>query len=220
MTKKFLLILGAGVVVMGFLLVRQIKATALITTRAEVEPFVAAMAIDLPISPDEPMLGNPGAPLTLVIFVDFSDAASRRLYQDTTALVRARPDKARLVVKHSPRQSLFTSGSGRTIANAAVCANTQKAFWRFLDAVVSRPRRASDRVVHSWATAAGIANPELSFDACRANENAQAEREKTFATDNSVAGVQEPPALFVNNKRINLQKDTDVASFLATLIQE
>ena len=83
---------------------------------------------------DDPILGNPNAPLTIVEFSDFQCPFCLRFYQQTLPLLQENyidTGKIKLVYRDLPLDNLHQNA--RTVHIAAECADEQEKFWEYHD---------------------------------------------------------------------------------------
>ncbi len=83
---------------------------------------------------DDPVKGNPNAPITIIEFSDFQCPFCARFYHDTLPQVDENyinTGKAKLVYRDLPLESLHKNA--KSAALAAQCANEQGKFWDFHD---------------------------------------------------------------------------------------
>lgn len=92
----------------------------------------AAPRIDIPISDDDPTLGDPDAPVTIIEFSDYQCPYCARYHLETFDLILATyGDQIRYVFKDLPLTSIHPDAA--PAANAAHCAGEQDNFWEFHD---------------------------------------------------------------------------------------
>lgn len=85
---------------------------------------------EIPIYDDDPVLGNPDAPITIVEFSDYECPYCRRYHEDTFGEILVNyGDVVRYVFKDLPLSSIHANAA--PAANAAHCAQEQDAFWEF-----------------------------------------------------------------------------------------
>lgn len=172
---------------------------------------------------DNPFLGKPGSPLTIVEFADFEcpncKLAAPTIYQ----LVSRHPDKIKIIVRYFPVESLHPGSS--FWSQLAFCANKQGRFWSMHDALfetqdelvssaivspaaVSSPVAVSSPTAISPAASAIVARlAERSgtdvrqLSDCVTSPLAEQKVRKDYLTGID-AGVRGTPTFFVNGVRI------------------
>lgn len=145
-----------------------------------------------------PAVGSESAPLTLVLFSDFSDPECGRASGIAAALRNLFADRARLVFRQlpSPRRP-----DAHLAAQASLAAHAQGKFWAFHDVLFGNPQAQDHSALRRYAQAAGL-EP-------RAFRKALDER--TFAADVDAdldlgrkLGVDAVPALFLDGKAVRV----------------
>lgn len=212
--KKLFLALAVIILLSAILLARQIKTARSITVKTVDAPLISPFAVDLPTSASDPLLGNPGAPLTIVIFSDLADAETRSLLTTAIAFVENHPTDARLIFKHAPGQHLF--GSALRTHEALWCAGTSQPFWALLKNLLTN-HRPTDSALIAMAQSAVLDGNQLS--AC-AKLPVTKEAVLSAASVAQKIGITFSPALFINNKLINLDENIDVKQMLTAFIQQ
>lgn len=177
-------------------------------------PLIASAPADIPIALGEPLLGNPGAPLTLVAFVDLSDKTSVELYRSLASFVANHPKDARLVWKDYPTKHLF--GANNTLAHqAAWCAGKQNHFWDFIATTTNNHIAFSQNALLTAATSLGIDGAK--YRACLEGPQPAAAIASSIALAQSL-GFRSAPALFANNMQVDLTQRVDLTQLLNSLI--
>lgn len=95
-------------------------------------PPAAPTKVDVKISPDDPLKGNPNAKLTIVNFADFQCPFCARFHQEVgRQIIKDFVDtgKAKFVFKNLA----FLGKESVDAANAALCAKEQNKFWEYHD---------------------------------------------------------------------------------------
>ena len=122
-------------------------------------PVHAEEAIRRAIDPaDSPARGNPGAPVTLVVWSDFQCPFCARASTTMRELEAAYPEQLRVVFKHLPlpfHESAFFA------AEAALAAHEQGKFWQMHDCLFARQDRMDPASIAAEARALGLDLPRL-----------------------------------------------------------
>lgn len=211
--RKLYLSLGVIVLILGAIFYNQFKKSAAITIRPEAEPIVSLSSVDLPDNLTDQMLGNPGAPTTIVEFADLGNSASNKLYADLSAFASANGKDVRFIWKDLPSAGFFEdSALGH---EAAYCAGKQNKFWTFVDKVIGGQYSLKQEYLAEAAKATGL--DAVAWDKCLADPDTAQKISSAVALAQSL-GIQTAPALFINNKKINLTADVDVKQMLNSLI--
>lgn len=149
--------------------------------------------------PARKALGNPRAPMTVVVYLDFVDPYSvRHLEFVLPALVRrfVRSDTVFYRVRHRPMDRLHPRAVAA--ANAAECAAEQEAFWRFtVLAAATRDQPTEERLIR-LARRAGVRHVKAFRRCVRDREKlARVKREGEIARG---LGVQSTPTLRIEDR--------------------
>lgn len=121
--------LAAGYVFWGRPGAAAAPAAAVAAEPVPLEPGEVRFDIDVD---DDPSLGPPDAPITIVEFSDFNCPYCKRFHGETfPALLAAYPDQIHFVYRDFPVVGGFEA------AQAAECANEQGGFWPFHDLLLS-----------------------------------------------------------------------------------
>lgn len=212
-SKKLWVGLGVIIIIMFIILIEQIKTARGITTQTDNLPLVSPNMVEIPIAITDPILGNPGAPLTLVGFFDITDKKSRSLYAEIAKIIKKRPNKIRFIWKDLPGTGFFTDPL--LVHQAAHCAKLQNKFWPYVNDLMTSSRSLRESALNDFAKQENL---HLSTW-----ENCLSEQTTKDAIGESVLlarSLQLPPApiLFINNKLLNPDADLDLEQFLSTLI--
>jgi len=213
-SKKLFIGLIGVIALVAFLLVQQIRRASSITTHTKVLPIISAEAVDIPLDKSEPILGSPGAPLTLVEFVDLGIADARSLHTTLAAFVAEHPQDVRLFFKDTPNSSIFSVNA--TLAHqAAYCAGKQKNFWPFVGRVAENSGNLREANLRKIAADLKLNSTE--WWACVQSGEAGQKMEATAALSKNLS-IGTAPALFVNNKRVNLGENINLKQMLGSFI--
>lgn len=179
-----LLLAGAAVVIL------LLAAGAIILwSRAQARPVAAVQASE------DPALGPPQAPVTIVEYGDFG-CPTCRAWHNTGTLNQIRAkygDKVRFVWRDFP---VITAQSPKA-AEAARCANDQGKFWPYHDLLYARQPALSVKDLKSYAAEQGLNT--TAFNQCMDSSKyaATVEREKQ---DAFARGFRGTPSFLVNDK--------------------
>ncbi len=214
--KKLFIALSVFIGLAALLLSWQIRLAKNITTRTKTLPLIESVAVNIPIDKTDPILGNPGAPLTVTEFVDLGNEKSRSIHATIADFVVKNPTEARLIWKDYPSAGIF-GGNSFLLHQAAYCAGQEKKFWPFITELLKRRMEPKEAGLKDTAKQARL-NIE-SWWLC-----ANAPTTKQYVTSAAALAqslnIKSAPAVFLNNKRINLEENIDLAQMLATLIKK
>ncbi len=213
--KKFFFVLCSIVIVAGVLLFYQIQRARQITTRSSNASLVAASATDIPLSPLDPILGNPGADLTIVEFVDLNNITSKQTHKTLENFVLENPTKVRLIWKDYPQDHLF-AGNATQAHEAALCAHVQHKFWPYLDTVLSQGKSLNDKNLTDAATSVGLNIKAWSDCVHSTAPGLHVAESVSFARTQNYTVY---PIVFLNNKMVNPEQSIDWDQLLTQLIK-
>jgi protein-disulfide isomerase len=141
-----------------------------------------------------PSLGAEAAPVTLVVFSDFTDADCGRASGMATTLENLFASQARLVFRQFP-----SSKPAHLAAQASLAAHAQGKFWRFHEVLFGNPQAHDRSALERYAREAGL-------DLVRFR---QALEQRTYAPDVDAdielarkLGITSVPAVFRNGKSV------------------
>lgn len=144
-------------------------------------------------------LGNPGAPLTLVVYLDLADPYSvRHLQVVLPALVRrfVRSDTVFYRVRHRPMDTLHPRAVAA--ANAAECAADQGTFWRFVVLAAADRDRLTEKRLIRIARRAGVRDLDV-FHRCVRDRDKLARVKREGETARRL-GVHSPPTVRIGDR--------------------
>ncbi len=213
-TKKFFLILAALILGALLLLGKQISRAFTITTNPTGQPLISPVTTDIPSDVNDPIMGNPGAPLSIVEFTDIGCTECQKIHTTLTTFVAAHPEDVRLIWKDAPNRSIFLKEFIPAHA-AAYCAGKQNKFWEYIATIIADKKYSSTNDLVSEAAALKLNT--ATFESCL-KDPASTERVTTARTLAEQLGIREAPVLFVNNKRLTLTKDIDLEQLLEAFI--
>ena len=153
---------------------------------------------------DDPMIGNPNAPVTVVEFSDFQCPFCSRFHQQTLPLIienYVETGAVNVVYRDFPIDSIHPNA--RITHIASECADEQGKFWPYHDILFERQsewnKLDSESIVNKVVEYAEMLSLDTSaFSACLSNPaiNAEINADKT---DGSQYGVSGTPAFFIGN---------------------
>lgn len=215
--RQFLLILCVAIVICIIFLIYQLSAAKKISIKYSERPLIETSATEIPIDPMDPIIGNQGAPISIVAFIDFNDSENRRLYQKISAFVKDNPSKLRLIFKDFPNKGLFAEDDIKPHI-AAFCAKKQNKFAEYADelAKLSGKTTNSDTLA-TIAEKIGIKSD--TWKPCLTSTEAKTRIESSISLGKSI-GLKEAPVLFINNLRVNYIEEINIDDFLKELTKE
>jgi protein-disulfide isomerase len=148
------------------------------------------------IRADDPMRGNPKAPVTLVVFSDFQCPFCARVEPTLAEVQKTYGEKVRLVWKHQP---LSFHPNAMPAAEAAEAAREQGKFWEMHDRLFSSQRELSPDTYERIAK-------EIGLDVRRFQDSTRSGRAKGRIQDDqrvaSRVGANGTPTMFVNGEKV------------------
>jgi len=155
---------------------------------------------------DDPVKGNPDAPVTVIEFSDFQCPFCSRFFTQTLPLLQENyidTGKIKLVYRDMPLDSLHPNA--RTTHIAAECADEQGKFWEYHDVLFQKQsqwqRMASLDLLSTlsqYATDLGLQT--ASFEACLQSEEMADEVNKDLL-DAGKYGATGTPTFFIGNEK-------------------
>ncbi len=158
---------------------------------------------------DDPVKGDPDAPITIVEFSDFQCPFCSRFYQQTLPLIEEnfiQTGKAKLVYRDMP---LSIHANAVPAHIAAECADEQNAFWDYHDILFDRQaewqRLGSTALAEKLNAYASELNLKPSFESCLSSSQFESEIAADFS-DARKYGASGTPTFFVGNDDIGYVK--------------
>ena len=150
---------------------------------------------DMKIS-ESPSIGNPNAKLVITEFTEFECPYCARIAPILDSIVRANPDKIRLVYKHFP---LSFHKNAPAAGAAAIAAGKQGKFWEYRWALAPHFRSLNDSTFIATAQQVGLNVEQFKKDmVLDAEKQAIIDRDMKLGME---AGVQGTPNFYINGKR-------------------
>ena len=211
--KKLYLLLIAMVALAGVFFYRQIMRARQITIVRTEAPLISPRIVFIPNSDSEQTLGNPGAAIIVTEFVDIGCSRCLSLHLAIKQFVIKHPQDIRLVWKDNVKPGIL---SDYTLAHQTTyCAGKQNKFWQFLDIAASQRNNLAEAGLKKIALDLNL-NPEALWLCTNSSETKQTIANSTQLADQ--LGIKSLPAIFVNNKLINTDKDVNIEEMLENFI--
>jgi len=214
-TKKFYYLCIAMIIVFGLIFFLQAKKAFNLTIHPVTTPLISPQTVDIPLSAEDQILGNPGAPLTIIEFGSIGCKNCTKLNYTLTEFVKQNPAKARLIWKDAPTRGLLFGGN-YLAHQATYCAGKQNKFWQFLDMALQDGAGLTENGMKKIAD--GLKFNTTEWWQCTNSDATKKKIEDAKAVADGL-GIKSAPALFVNNKEINLDEDIDIGEMLKTFTQ-
>lgn len=211
---QFLIIGTITLALLAIFFFIELNRTMKISIRPSARPLLSD-ATGLAMAGSEPIYGNPGAPITIVMFGDVTCPSCRRGLFTITKLIDTYPTRARFIWKDAPRGNFFTKADTLPF-QAAYCASKQKKYWDYLRLLTQYQNDFSAAALENLAQSLNINT--VVWKECLFSEEAKNKVSESSALAQDM-GIQNLPAIFVNNQSLNLEKESDLEKALEILIQ-
>jgi len=155
-----------------------------------IEPPGSVRTANIAIDTSRAYIGNPYAPVHMVIFSDFDCPACAMLAEQIPELVGRFGDSLCISYRHFPLSSHTES---KTLAELAEVAREQGSFWPYHDSIFARQGELSQETLASLIEVLGL--PEQ----WSASNGQAVEQDITFARR---LEVKSTPTVFINGRRI------------------
>jgi len=149
---------------------------------------------------DDPFIGDPNAPVTIIEFSDYQCPFCQRFWSETLPLIKENyidTGKVKLVYRDYP---LPSHPSAHVAAQAAECVRSMsddETYFEYHDQLFANMGSISDASVRLWAE-------EMGFDISTCLDSSEFEAEVSAdLAEGSAAGVSGTPSFFVNGKPIS-----------------
>jgi len=165
--------------------------------------------VEVPLSPDDPVLGATDAPVTIISFEDFECPFCARFTADTEQSLIQNEIKeglARLVWKDFP---LSIHSRARLAHEAARCAQEQGKFWEYHDLLFADQSRLN--LADLKARAGELNLDQAAFDSCLDSGKYRSLVERGIK-EGSRAGVSGTPSFVINGTLVSGALPYDVFS--------
>lgn len=213
-SKRFFLLLLIIILLATLIFIKECRRALSITTTQSNTPIVSDGMADIPIDQTDPILGNPGADLNIIMFGDFTCPKCREVYTQVAKTVRANSQKMRLVWKSAPLGGIFTVGDLLS-HQAAYCAGLQKQFWPFAEMAMADSKNLNETGLKKIAE--GLKLNTTTWWQCTNSEVAKKKITDTIAIVNGLR-LRSVPALFVNNKLVDTNAKINLEDLLTSFI--
>jgi protein-disulfide isomerase len=155
----------------------------------------------IPVTSDDPVWGNRGAPVTIVTFSDFQCPFCSRV-EPTLDQVKTTygPDKVRIIWKNQPLPFHDKAKPAAEAAQVVFQLKGSEAFWKFHDTAFKNQAQLSPESYEKWAVASGV--DLAAFKAAYATHNAAKKVEADQQIANKV-GANGTPAFRINGVELS-----------------
>jgi len=218
--KKTYLILILGILILGIFVSSALKKNSQINVNKEPKLIVESEIVDIPIDQKvDPILGNPGAETTIVEFLNFGTCKEKcRLdQQKLMTFVNQNPRKVRLIWKDAPNSNILLSTDNELAHVTAYCVGTKGKFWDFVNLLTNTTEKIDENKLYYSFKALELTDAYMST--CLKSDQATAKVNESFAVARAL-NLRGSLNLFINNKKIYIDKDRDILEILNRLLEE
>ncbi len=212
--NKFYILLIVAVITAGGIFTVQLLNTQKITVKQSDTPLLSAGYFDIATENDDQILGNPGAPLTIVLFIDFNCPTCKIQYNKISKFVSEHPQDVRMYLKEIPQKNLFYKINDMP-HRSAFCAGKQNKYWQYVDVLNNEKNISSESDLTKIANDLKINT--VTWWQCVNSEEAKQKIARTTDLATSL-NVTQVPTIYANNKKINLENDIDIIEMLTKFI--
>lgn len=167
---------------------------------------------------DDPMLGDPDAPLSIVEFSNFQCKFCLRFHSDTLPLLKTQyidTGKVNLVYRDFPISKIYSNSMPAALASE--CANEQGKFWEYHDMLFENQevwrQNKSDQAIITFKQFANTLNlNQEKFNSCLDSDKYLDEINSDVDDGNSYA-VSGVPTFFIGNEKVEYSSLFGTQSF-------
>jgi protein-disulfide isomerase len=156
----------------------------------------AAAPARVDLRPDDPVRGNPRAPVTVVVFSDFQCPYCARVEPTLRQVEAAYGDKVRIAWKHKP---LAFHPNAMPAAEAAEAAREQGKFWPMHDKMFAAQQELSPAAYERWGRELGLDMGRFKAAVASGKFKARIQEDDALA---SRLGIDGTPTLVVNGEKV------------------
>ena len=163
--------------------------------------------VELKISADnDPVIGNPNAPITIIEFSDFQCPFCARFHVETLPSIMneyINDGQVKLVFRDFPIQSIHSNALAASVASE--CANEQEKFKEMHDILFENQKewnnQNTDNAINTFIQYASDMGLEEEFNSCLKNAKYVEEIQKDL-DDGRTYGITGTPGFFIGNDQI------------------
>lgn len=215
MNKKIFLFGVIILAIMFAITLSVVKQGSRITITPNKKPIIESVAIKLPVTENDPMFGNPGAPITITEFLSFECIDCAKRHEEIISFIEKNPGKARLVVKEIAKEDWLGNRNFSPLF-ALRCAQDQNQYWAFLNRAI-KFKKFNESALNQIFTEINL--DSTVFGNCLQNKNYGQEIEAE-QTNLKILGFTQTPNIFINNKKVNLTDDVRLTNILKNIVAE
>lgn len=195
--KKLLSIFIPAILIVSIgLFIQIIKYQPLFPKIKEIDPATQNQFV-IPLYPEDPIMGNTKAPITIIAFEDFSCAACSQQNSTLENLIERHPNKFKVIWKGLPVTEFpFPSLEAQKYA---YCANEQKKFYEFKENAFANSLNLSENILQTITS-------EIELDEKKLSKCLNAPEVSNYINNTKqiaqILNIQAVPAFFIDNKQI------------------
>ncbi len=213
-TKKLYSIIFLVILILAVIFFFQAKRASEIKVQRKNAYLISPQSIEIPIDNTDKVFGNPGAGLTIVEYNTFGCSKCQKVHQAAINFVNQHPKDARLIWKDYPKKGWFSTDYSLA-HKAAYCAGKQNRFWEFLQLILDEKTRLGQIGLNKTATELGLNMAD--WENCINDQNTIARLTNTVTFAKNL-GIKETPAIFLNNKEVNLENDISLEEMFSKVM--
>ncbi len=165
------------------------------------------------ITPEDPVLGDAGAAVSIVEFSDFQCPFCKRAFDQSLSDFKNsdyfKSGEVNLIYKHFPLDSIHPQATPAAVA--AECAKAQGEFWAFHDTIFQNQGAMSEGSYKQWASDLGLDTG--SFSACFDSSDTLAKVRADLSAAQAAGGRGTPYFVVINNKNGKTQPVSGAVPF-------
>jgi protein-disulfide isomerase len=150
------------------------------------------------IAPEDPVLGNASAPVTVIEFSDFQCPFCQRVMPTLKQVKQTYGDRVRIVWKDFPLTSIHPQAF--KAAEAGNCAREQGKFWEYHDRLFGNQQALQPEFLKKYAADAGLDSAKFNscLDTAKYSDRVQAQMGV-----GTQLGIQSTPSVFINGRMVS-----------------
>jgi protein-disulfide isomerase len=164
----------------------------------KIDVLLDAPRYEVEVAADDPSLGKPDAPVTIVEFSDFQCPFCARVMPTLKRIKETYGDRVRIVWKDFPLTAIHPQAF--KAAEAGQCAREQGKFWEYHDRLFANQQALEPEFLKKYASELGL--DAAAFGTCLDSAKF-AERVQGHIGAGSELGVNSTPSVYINGRLLN-----------------
>jgi protein-disulfide isomerase len=152
---------------------------------------------------DTPVKGNPGAPVTIVEFVDYECPHCKKVQPVLRQMLEEYPDEVKVFFKHYP---LGAHTNARTAAEAGVAAHRQGKFWAYNDKLWANADSLTPAAMEQFAKDVGLDVGKWRADFESEATKARVQKDRDLG---EALGIASTPTIYINGRQFTDNRDPE-----------